>query len=78
MQTPFSVSDYAMWTREVLTLLGVEKPHLIAHSFGCRVAVKLAAKDAVKPAAKDAARPSAKPAATAVTAIAIAADFTIH
>lgn len=45
LQTPFSVSDYAMWTREVLTLLGVEKPHLIAHSFGCRVAVKLAAKE---------------------------------
>lgn len=45
LQMPFSVSDYAMWTREVLTLLGVEKPHLIAHSFGCRVAVKLAAKE---------------------------------
>ena len=42
---PFSVSDYAAWTREVLTLLGVEKPHVIAHSFGCRVAVKMAAGD---------------------------------
>ncbi len=42
---PFSVSDYAAWTREVLTLLGVEKPHVIAHSFGCRVAVKTAASD---------------------------------
>ncbi len=38
----FSVGDYAAWTREVLALLGVEKPHVIAHSFGCRVAVKTA------------------------------------
>ena len=41
----FSVQDYAIWTREVLQLLGVKKPHVIAHSFGCRVAVKLAAAD---------------------------------
>ncbi|MBQ8342959.1 MAG: alpha/beta hydrolase [Clostridia bacterium] len=45
LTNPFSVSDYAAWTREVLTLLGVEKPHVIAHSFGCRVAVKAAASD---------------------------------
>ena len=43
--TPFSVTDYAVWTKEVLTLLGVKKPHVIAHSFGCRVAVKMAAFD---------------------------------
>lgn len=42
---PFSVADYAAWTREVFTLLGVEKPHIIAHSFGCRVAVKMLAED---------------------------------
>ena len=42
---PFSVSDYAAWTKEVLELLQVKKPHVIAHSFGCRVAVKLAAED---------------------------------
>lgn len=41
----FSVDDYAAWTREVLHLLGVKKPHVIAHSFGCRVAVKLAGQD---------------------------------
>ncbi len=41
----FSVGDYAAWTKEVLTLLGVETPHVIAHSFGCRVAVKLAGED---------------------------------
>ena len=39
----FSVQDYATWTKETLTLLGVKKPHVIAHSFGCRVAVKMAA-----------------------------------
>lgn len=43
---PFSVDDYADWTKEVLLALGVKKPHVIAHSFGCRVAVKLAYKDA--------------------------------
>ena len=45
LSSPFSVSDYAAWTKEVFTLLGVEKPHLVAHSFGCRVAVKMAAND---------------------------------
>lgn len=43
LTSAFSVSDYAAWAREVLSLLGVEKPHVIAHSFGCRVAVKMAA-----------------------------------
>ena len=42
MKTPFSVEDYAVWTAEVLNLLGVKQPHVIAHSFGCRVAVKMA------------------------------------
>ena len=42
---PFSVDDYAEWTKEILLALGVKKPHVIAHSFGCRVAVKLACKD---------------------------------
>ncbi|MBQ9714362.1 MAG: alpha/beta hydrolase [Clostridia bacterium] len=42
----YSVADYAAWTREVFTLLGVENAHVIAHSFGCRVAVKMAAQDA--------------------------------
>ena len=41
----FSVADYAAWTKEALALLKVEKPHVIAHSFGCRVAVKMAAED---------------------------------
>ncbi len=42
LTTPFSVDDYAAWTKDVLTLLGVRKPHIVAHSFGCRVAVKMA------------------------------------
>ena len=41
----FSVGDYAVWTKELLFLLGVKKPHVIAHSFGCRVAVKMAAEN---------------------------------
>ena len=41
----FSVSDYAAWTREAFSLLDVRSPHVIAHSFGCRVAVKMAAND---------------------------------
>ena len=42
LQQPFSVADYAHWTASVLHALGVEKPFVIAHSFGCRVAVKMA------------------------------------
>jgi len=42
---PFSVGEYAEWTKEVLELLGVKKPKVIAHSFGCRVAVKMAKRD---------------------------------
>lgn len=39
------MSDYAAWTKEVLERLQVKNPHVIAHSFGCRVAVKLASED---------------------------------
>ncbi len=44
LKTPFAVEDYACWTEEVLRLLGVEKPCVVAHSFGCRVAVKMASR----------------------------------
>ena len=37
----WSVSDYADWTQEVLSALGIAFPHVLAHSFGGRVAVKL-------------------------------------
>ncbi len=45
LRQPFSVSDYAAWTKEVVGALGIENPHVVAHSFGCRVAVKIAATD---------------------------------
>lgn len=38
----FSVADYAEWTGAVLQALGVRNPCVIAHSFGCRVALKMA------------------------------------
>ena len=42
LTSAYSVGDYAEWTKGILRELKVEKPHIIAHSFGCRVAVKLA------------------------------------
>ena len=42
LTTAFSVGDYAKWMEEVLRALRVQRPHVIAHSFGCRVAVKAA------------------------------------
>lgn len=39
---PFSVGDYARWLEEKMRTLGLFRPHVVAHSFGCRVAVKLA------------------------------------
>lgn len=38
----YSVDDYAAWTERVLADLGVRNPWIVAHSFGCRVAVKMA------------------------------------
>lgn len=45
LREPFSVGDYATWTKKAFAVLGIEKPHCIAHSFGCRVAVKMASAD---------------------------------
>ena len=42
LTSAFSVGDYATWLHEKMRALGLEKPHVIAHSFGCRVAIKLA------------------------------------
>jgi pimeloyl-ACP methyl ester carboxylesterase len=42
LYSPFSVEDYARHTEKIMKELALEKPHVIAHSFGCRVAVKLA------------------------------------
>ena len=41
----FSVGDYAEWLKTALVGLEVFKPHVVAHSFGCRVAVKAASGD---------------------------------
>ncbi len=38
---PFSVGDYADWTARALESLHISFPHLIAHSFGGRVAIKM-------------------------------------
>ena len=45
LSSAFSVGDYAEWTKQTLKKLGVQKPHVVAHSFGCRVAVKIAQAD---------------------------------
>lgn len=38
----WSVGDYATWVVNLLDTLGVERAHVIGHSFGGRVAIKLA------------------------------------
>lgn len=45
LREPYSVGDYADWLYGVMQELDLRKPHVIAHSFGCRVAVKLASRD---------------------------------
>ena len=45
LETPFSVGDYAAWLSEVIFLLRLRKPSVVAHSFGCRVAIKAAAQN---------------------------------
>ena len=45
LETPFSVGDYVAWLNEVTYLLRLKKPSVVAHSFGCRVAIKAAAQD---------------------------------
>lgn len=43
LDAPWSVGDYAAHTKRLLEELGVERPRLLAHSFGGRVAIKLLA-----------------------------------
>lgn len=40
LKSAYSVGDYADWTENFLRERGIEKPYVIAHSFGGRVAVK--------------------------------------
>ena len=46
LERPFSVDDYADWTTAAMTELGIEFPHVLAHSFGGRVSLKLLARGA--------------------------------
>lgn len=41
--TPWSVGDYAAWLEKFIKKLQLDSPHIIAHSFGARVAFKLLA-----------------------------------
>ncbi|MDE6586366.1 MAG: alpha/beta hydrolase [Clostridia bacterium] len=43
--TPWSVGDYAEWLKKFISRAGLERPHIIAHSFGARVAIKLLSQD---------------------------------
>lgn len=37
----WSVGDYVEWLKKFIEKSGLEKPHILAHSFGARVAIKL-------------------------------------
>lgn len=47
-QTAYSVSDYAEWLRAFCSQFKLEEPILIAHSFGCRIALYYALKYPVR------------------------------
>ena len=42
MEYPYSLSDYAREVKEYITQNSLNRPHVIAHSFGARIAVLLA------------------------------------
>lgn len=42
---PWSVGDYAEWLKVFIRAVKLKKPHIIAHSFGARVAFKLLSAD---------------------------------
>ncbi len=42
----WSVGDYAEWLKKFMVAANIQKPHIIAHSFGARVAFKLLSEDA--------------------------------
>ena len=41
----WSVEDYAVWLKRFIAAAHLERPHIIAHSFGARVAIKLLAEN---------------------------------
>lgn len=40
LEEPYSLTDYCDWLKEFIHVSGLEKPHIIAHSFGARLAFK--------------------------------------
>ncbi len=48
MKEPWSVQRYTEFLEEVCAELGIDNPILIGHSFGCRVAIRYAAKHSVQ------------------------------
>ena len=45
MEYPFSLDDYVLEVKERLKKEGIKRPHVIAHSFGARIAVKIASEN---------------------------------
>lgn len=45
MEYPYSLNDYVKEVKEYIKSNGLNKPHVIAHSFGARIAIKLASED---------------------------------
>lgn len=45
MEYPYSLSDYLDSVKEYMHKSGIKKPHVIAHSFGARIAIKGASED---------------------------------
>ena len=45
MPYPYSLDDYIKEVKTFLNDNNIVKPHVIAHSFGCRIAIKMAAED---------------------------------
>ena len=43
IDSAWSVGDYAAWTARFIAAAKLSRPHIVAHSFGARVAIKLAA-----------------------------------
>ena len=43
LTSAWSVGDYAAWTARFIGAANLTRPHIVAHSFGARVAIKLAA-----------------------------------
>ncbi|MDE6613527.1 MAG: alpha/beta hydrolase, partial [Clostridia bacterium] len=40
LEEPFGLTDYCVWLDRFIHAAGLEKPHIIAHSFGARMALK--------------------------------------